>query len=110
MTAAVRVPPSAWSTSQSTMIWRLPSSSRRTAVRRLRPISRRISWVRACGVVSRCVRVCVLRGSIAYSPVTQPRSSLARIIQGGNCSSTVALHSTTVSPCVTSTEPSAHRV
>ena len=37
---AVRVPPSAWITSQSMVIWRSPSASRSTTARRLRPISR----------------------------------------------------------------------
>ena len=37
---AVRVPPSAWITSQSTMICRSPSFGRSTTARRLRPISR----------------------------------------------------------------------
>ena len=41
--AAVRVPPSAWITSQSTVIWRSPSAVRSTIERRLRPISRWIS-------------------------------------------------------------------
>jgi hypothetical protein len=44
--AAVRVPPSAWMTSQSTVIWRSPSLGRSTTARSERPISRWISWVR----------------------------------------------------------------
>src|ERR1700686_3238708 len=44
--AAVRVPPSACTTSQSMVIWRSPSASRLTTARRLRPISRWISTVR----------------------------------------------------------------
>ena len=43
---AVRVPPSAWMTSQSTQIVRSPSSSRRVTARSDRPISRWISCVR----------------------------------------------------------------
>ena len=43
---AVRVPPSAWMTSQSTVICRSPSAWRSTTERRLRPISRWISTVR----------------------------------------------------------------
>ena len=38
--AAVRVPPSAWMTSQSMVIWRSPSEGRSSTARRLRPISR----------------------------------------------------------------------
>jgi hypothetical protein len=44
--AAVRVPPSACSTSQSTVICRSPSAGRSTTVRSERPISRWISCVR----------------------------------------------------------------
>ena len=44
--AAQRVPPSACSTSQSTVICRSPSATRSIPARRLRPISRWISWVR----------------------------------------------------------------
>ena len=43
---AVRVPPSAWITSQSMVICRSPSASRSTTARRLRPIRRWISSVR----------------------------------------------------------------
>ena len=43
---AVRVPPSASSTSQSTVIVRGPSAARSTAARKLRPTSRWISWLR----------------------------------------------------------------
>ena len=44
--AAVRVPPSACSTSQSRTIEFSPSAFRSMQARRLRPISREISWVR----------------------------------------------------------------
>ena len=54
---------------------------------------------------SRSVRVLVERGSMPYSAVTQPRPESLR--NGGTRSSTVALHSTWVSPNSTSTEPSA---
>ena len=43
---AVRVPPSAWSTSQSTMICFSPSAARSVTARSERPIRRWISWVR----------------------------------------------------------------
>ena len=73
--AAVRVPPSAWMTSQSTMIWRSPSAFRSTTARSERPISRWISWVRPDCLplaASRLPRVWVARGSMPYSAVTQP--------------------------------------
>ena len=44
--AAVRVPPSAWITSQSMVIWRSPSACRSMTERSERPISRWISTVR----------------------------------------------------------------
>ena len=44
--AAVRVPPSAWITSQSSWIVRSPSAGRSTTARSARPISRWISCVR----------------------------------------------------------------
>jgi hypothetical protein len=72
---AVRVPPSACSTSQSMEICRSPSAGRSTTARSERPIRRWISWVRPDGlpaVTSRRVRVWVARGSMPYSAVTQP--------------------------------------
>ena len=57
---------------------------------------------------SRSLRVCVARGSMPYSAVTQP-SPLPRLC-GGTFSSTEAVHSTLVSPNSISTEPSAWRV
>ena len=99
MIAAVRVPPSATMTSQSMRIERSPSAEKSTAARRLRPIRRWISWdlpsIRPFRP-SRSVRVWVLRGSIAYSAVTQPRPLPLR--KGGTRSSTVAAQSTLVCP------------
>ena len=72
---AVRVPPSAWRTSQSTVTVRSPRRPRSTTPRSERPIRRWISWVRPPilpAVASRCVRSAVERGSIEYSAVTQP--------------------------------------
>ncbi len=86
--AAVRVPPSACSTSQSICIERSPSAARSNTARRLRPISRWISWVRPdClpRAASRSIRVWVERGSIPYSAVTQPRPLPRR--KGGTFSS-----------------------
>jgi len=54
---------------------------------------------------SREPRVCVARGSMPYSAVTQPEPLPFR--NGGTFSSTLALHSTRVAPTSTSTEPSA---
>ena len=109
--AAVRVPPSAWITSQSTVMVCSPSASRSMTARSERPIRRWIScerplW-RPCRA-SRSVRVWVERGSMPYSAVTQPwpvpRS------QRGTPTSTLAAHSTCVSPAVISAEPSAWRI
>ena len=107
---AVRVPPSACSTSQSMLICRSPRAGRSTTARSERPIRRWISWVRPdClpRAASRSVRVWVERGSMPYSAVTQPRPVLR--IQGGTRSSTEAVHSTWVSPNFTRQEPSAWR-
>ena len=106
---AVRVPPSAWITSQSTVIWRSPSASRSTAARSERPIRRWISTVRPpClpAAASRRVRSRVARGSMPYSAVTQPRPW--PFSQGGSRSSSVAVTSTWVSPNFTMQEPSAY--
>ncbi len=106
---AVRVPPSAWITSQSTVIWRSPSAARSTTARRLRPISRWISTVRPPCLpadASRRVRSRVARGNMPYSAVTQPRAW--PFSHGGRRSSSVAVTSTWVSPNFTKHEPSAY--
>src|SRR6266850_7807767 len=106
---AVRVPPSAWITSQSTVIWRSPSASRSTTARRLRPISRWISMVRPFCLpadASRRVRSRVARGNMPYSAVIQPRAW--PLSQGGRRSSSVAVTRTWVSPNFTKHEPSAY--
>ena len=72
---AVRVPASACSTSQSTVIVRSPSRDRSVTLRSDRPIRRWISWVRPPGrplFTSRGERSFVAAGSIEYSPVTHP--------------------------------------
>ena len=95
-------------TSQSSVICRSPSFCRSTTERKERPISRWISCVRPLCLpraASRLPRVCVARGSIEYSPVTQP-SPLPRI-HGGTFRSTLAVHSTRVSPKLMRHEPSA---
>src|ERR1700722_12380018 len=106
---AVRVPPSACSTSQSTVIWRSPSASRSSVARNERPIRRWISTVRPfCfpAEASRRGRSSVARGSMPYSAVTQPRPW--PLSQGGSRSSSVAVTSTWVSPNLTMQEPSAY--
>src|SRR5580692_1304585 len=106
---AVRVPPSACSTSQSTVIWRSPSASRSTVARKERPISRWISTVRPFCLpadASRRVRSSVALGSMPYSAVTQPRPW--PLSHGGSRSSNVAVTSTWVSPNLTMQEPSAY--
>ena len=108
MIAAVRVPPSACSTSQSIEIEFSPSADRSMAARSERPIRREISWVRPPILPftdSRSLRVRVARGSIAYSAVTQPSPLPLR--QRGTPCCTDAAHSTLVSPNSISAEPSA---
>ena len=97
MTPAVRVPPSACSTVQSSMIWRSPSFFRSMAARRPRPIRRLISCCRP-PLIPRFhgMRVGLDGGIIAYSLVTQPWPRPCR--NEGTCSSTAALHNTHVSP------------
>ena len=105
---AVRVPPSACSTSQSSVIVCWPSRSRSTAARSERPMSRWISCVRPpClpRAASRSLRVWVARGSMPYSAVTQPEPLLRR--NAGTRASTLAAQSTRVRPQVISAEPSA---
>src|SRR5215212_659905 len=85
-----------------------PSAARSIEARSERPISRLISWVRPPMrplTDSRSPRVCVARGSIAYSAVTHPRPEPLR--QRGTPSVTLAAHSTRVRPNSTSTEPAA---
>src|SRR5271166_547689 len=108
VTAAVRVPPSAWSTSQSMTMVFSPSALESTQARSERPTRRDISWVRPPRrplTDSRSPRVLVALGSIAYSAVTQPRPLPRR--QRGTSSVTLAAHSTLVRPNSTSTDPSA---
>ena len=104
---AVLVPPSAWITSQSTIILRSPSFSRSTTARNERPIKRWISIVRPVNFpfeLSRRFRVLVALGSMLYSAVTQPVSLPRR--NGGTESSKVAEQITFVSPKETTTDPS----
>ena len=101
-TDAVRVPPSAWSTSQSTVTWSSPSATMSQTERRDRPISRWISWVRPdCRplAASRVTRSPVDPGRREYSAVTHPLP--VPRIQGGTRSSTEAVHRTLVRPMET---------
>ena len=109
--AAVRVPPSACSTSQSRVMVRSPRACRSNTARRLRPIRRWISCVRPLCLpraASRSLRACVARGNMPYSAVTQPWPLPRR--KDGTDSSTLAVHSTLVLPISMSTEPSAWQV
>ena len=110
MIAAVRVPPSAWSTSQSIHSVRAPSASRLTVVRSARPMSRWISTPRpSClpRAMSRALRVRVEYGSMEYSAVIQPPETPWSFIQRGTPSSTDAAQMTRVLPVATSTDPAA---
>ena len=104
--AAQRVPPSAWSTSQSSHTVRSPSASKSTTERSARPISRWISTVRPPARprdTSRCTRSPVEAGSNEYSAVIQPRPEF--LSQRGISSSIIAVQSTFVLPCEKSTAP-----
>ncbi len=108
--AAQRVPPSAFSTSQSSVMLTSPIRVRSTTARRARPIRRWISWVRPdClpRAASRSPRVWVARGSMPYSAVTQPWPELRR--NGGTRPSTLAAQRTSVLPMRIRQEPSAWR-
>ena len=106
MIDAVRVPPSAWSTSQSIHSVRGPSASRSTVVRNARPMSRWISTPRPSCLpleMSRALRVSVEYGSIEYSAVIQPPVTPCSFIQRGTPSSMDAAQMTRVLPVATST-------
>src|ERR1039458_9666026 len=105
---AVRVPPSAWITSQSIQIVRSPNRFKSATARSERPIRRCISCVRPLcfpRAASRAVRVSVERGSIPYSPEIHPLPELRR--NTGTVSSTDAVQMTRVLPISISAEPSA---
>ena len=107
---AVRVPPSADSTSQSTVMVNSPISLMSQTARKERPMSRWISLVRPLTlprVTSRSVRSLVARGSMAYSAVTQPMPLSRR--QRGTPAATDAAQSTLVSPIWISALPSGCR-
>ncbi|SLI90955.1 Uncharacterised protein [Mycobacteroides abscessus subsp. abscessus] len=104
--AAVLVPPSACSTSQSMAMVFSPIAARSMQARNERPTSLLISWVRPPTrplTDSRPERVWVAAGNIAYSAVSQPSPESRR--QAGTPSVTLAVHITRVCPNSTSTEP-----
>ena len=106
---AVRVPASACSTSQSTVMVRSPSRERSVTLRSDRPIRRWISWVRPPGrprFTSRGDRSFVEAGSIEYSPVTHPLP--VPFSHRGASSETEAATSTRVRPIENRIEPAAH--
>src|SRR5712691_1206331 len=108
VTDAVRVPPSASMTSQSTQTVRSPRLCWFMTARSERPMSRWISSVRPdCfpRAASRGVRCSVARGSIPYSLVTQPLPEPFR--NWGTPSSTLAVQTTRVFPTSMRTLPSA---
>jgi len=96
---AVRVPPSASSTSQSIWTVRSPKASRSVTALSALPMSRWISWERPLGLPesrSREFRVLVDRGSMSYSAVTHPLPWPRR--NPGTRSSNDAAHITLVAP------------
>ena len=109
--AAVRVPPSAWSTWQSSAMVCGPIFERSMAARKDRPMIRWISVPResVCPVLGQALRCGVEAGSITYSAVSHPPGRFSRN-QGGVSPVTDAVHSSTVSPCSHSTDPAGVRV
>jgi len=103
---AVRVPPSAWITSQSMWIVRSPKAVRSVTALSALPMSRWISCVRPPTLPredSRTLRSCVEDGIMAYSAVSQPLPVFLR--NGGTPSSTETAQITRVSPISMRTEP-----
>ena len=108
---AVRVPPSAWRTSQSRVIWCSPIARRSVTARKERPMRRCISWVLPDCLpfaASRAILSGDAPGNIEYSAVTHPLPEPR--IHRGTSSATEAVHSTVVAPMRISTEPAAKTV
>ncbi len=103
MIAAVLVPPSAWTTSQSTRTIASPMAFMSTAARRARPISLEISLARPPDTWSLRTLSCDEPGSIAYSAVTHPFP--VSFIHRGTSSETEAVHKTRVPPIEMRTDP-----
>ena len=110
MIEAVRVPPSAWITSQSSQIVRSPRTlhvddgAKRAADQPL-DLHRPPALV-SCAQPRAAVRWRLARGSIPYSAVTQPVPVPLR--NGGTFSSTEAVQMTRVSPTSIRHEPSGY--
>ena len=108
---AVRVPPSAWMTSQSTMIWRSPSLGRSTTARRLAADQAldflRPSRLLALGGLAIATRVRRAREHAVFGgdPTLALAAQKGRHLVLDRCG-----HSTRVSPKLTRHEPSAWRV
>ena len=105
--AAVRVPPSARSTSQSSLIVNSPNA-KVVEHRANAAADQPLNLLRATADLARARATCascVARGSIAYSAVSHPSPRPRR--QPGTPSSTDAVQSTRVAPNETRHEPSA---
>ena len=103
LTAAVRVPPSAWITSQSTFTIISPICFRWTTERSDRPISREISLERPPVYWLRRIRCSDEPGSMLYSAVIQPDPDFC--IHLGTELLMEAVASTTVRPISIRTDP-----
>ena len=107
MIDAVRVPPSAWMTSQSIQTVRSPSAGEvghRAQRSADQPLDLLGAAARPCPCdASRWVRVLVARGSIPYPAVTQPLPVLRRKV--GTRSSTLAVQMTLVLPALNQHRP-----
>lgn len=107
---AVRVPPSAWRTSQSIQRVLPGNFLRLKTARSARPMRRWISMDLPSifpRVESRCLRSRQEYGSIEYSEVIQPPSTFWCLIQAGTLFSMVAAQITWVLPNEMRTEPDA---
>ena len=100
---AVRVPPSAWSTSQSIRAVTAPIASMSTAARSDLPIRRWISLVRPPLIEFLPTRWGLEPGSIEYSAVIHPLP--VPLIHLGTSSSRDTVHSTRVLPISIRTDP-----
>ncbi len=103
---AVRVPPSAWSTSQSTrMVYSPNAIVRHRRAERAADQALDLLGAPPGPFRSRWVRSTVARGSMAYSAVTQP--SPVPFLNPGTPGSTLAVQCTRVPPIRMRQDPSA---
>ena len=85
----------------------VPPDRLKLVLRKLRPIKRRISWLRPPELpATREVRCWVDLGSRAYSAVIQPPGIFCICIQRGTPGSMDTLHKTLVFPMLINTDPS----